>query len=212
MTTFKGLLGVAAVLALAGAAHAALTITGLGTAAPPTTWSGGDLIAAPLNPAPVFADVSSAPLDFDPDKNVLFSIPLSHRTIGFGWATWSHGYTGDVYYTNGALSVTMTFDQTDMQAFYFYAEPNPFRVHDFTVTAVNDLGESVSASAAIDGASGAQGFLITAPDLTRKIMSITVSSDVDFAIGEFGYAKTIPAPAALALLGLAGLASRRRRA
>jgi hypothetical protein len=206
---------VAAALAVCGVANAVLSITPLGTGAPPTVYFKPDgsgpfgLIAAPLNPAPVFADVTSAPLDRD--KNVLFSIPLSHRTIGFGWATWSHGYTGDVYYTNGATAVTMSFDQDDMQAFYFYAEPNPFGLFDFTVTATSSDGHTSTVTALIEGSAGAQGFLI-ATDGLRKLGTITVSSSVDFAIGEFGYAKTIPVPGALALLGLAGLAGRRRRA
>jgi hypothetical protein len=210
MTTLKGLLGVASVLALAGAVNA--SITSLGTAGPPASYTAPGGGVFPLIPAmddtsPVFGDVSSAPLG--PGKNVLFSIPMSHRQIGSGWGTWSHGYTGDVYYTNGASSVTLTFDQKDMQAFYFYAEPNFFGLHPMTFSATGG-GTTQSVSAMVEGSAGAQGFLVTAD----KIDSITISIDDggDFAVGEFGYAKSIPAPGALALLGLAGFASRRRRA
>ena len=212
MTTLKGMLSVAAVLAVAGAANAALTITGLGTGAPPTTYNKPGvgiqpLIAAVDDTSPVFGDVSSAPLG--PGKNVLFSIPLSHRSIGSGWGSWSHGYSGDVYYTNGASSVTLSFDQKDMQAFYFYAEPNFFGLHGMTFTATGG-GTSQTVTAMVEGSAGAQGFLVVAD----KIDSIVISMDdgTDFAVGEFGYAKSIPAPGALALLGLAGFASRRRRA
>jgi hypothetical protein len=212
MTTLKGMLGVAAVLAVAGAANAALTITGLGTGAPPTQYDKPGFGMQPLTAAmddtsPVFGDVSSAPLG--PGKNVLFSIPLSHRQIGSGWATWSHGYTGDVYYTNGASSVTLTFDQKDMQAFYFYVEPNFFGLHPFSITA-NGGGASQTVTAMVEGSAGAQGFLVVADKIDSIVIDLT--DFTDFAVGEFGYAKSIPAPGALALLGLAGLAGRRRRA
>ena len=40
--------------------------------------------------------------------SLTFSSPHSVRQIGFGWATWSHGYAGNVFYTNGSTSITMT--------------------------------------------------------------------------------------------------------
>jgi len=52
-----------------------------------------------------------------------FSQPLTHTEVGAGWATWSHGYTGDVYFS----ATTLTLDLPDgIGAFYFYAEPDPF--------------------------------------------------------------------------------------
>lgn len=215
MTMCRNILGMAAALAIGSVAAAVLSITPLGTSAPPAQYfkpdgSGPfDLIAAPSDPTPVFTDVTSAP--FDRSKNVLFSIPLSHRTIGDGWSTWSHGYTGDVYYSNGETAVSMSFDQDDIQAFYFYAQPNPFGLFDFDITATSSDGHTATVTALIEGFAGAQGFLIVT-DGIRKLASISVSSRVDFAIGEFGFAKTIPASAAFALFGLAGFASRRRRA
>jgi len=214
MTTFRGLLGVAAVLALAGAANAAMTITGLGTAAPPTTFfkpgfGTVPLIPAPPDPSPVFGDVTSAPLA--PGKNVLFSIPLSHRMIGSGWGSWSHGYAGDVYYTNGAASVDLSFDQTDLNAFYFYVEPNFFGLHDMTITGFAD-GQTATATASVEGFAGAQGFLLVTDGIKKlDSISIVMLDGTDFAVGEFGWAKTVPAPGALALLGLAAVAGRRRR-
>ena len=107
---------------------------------------------------------------------------------------------------------TLSFDQEDMQAYYFYGEPNGFGLHPVTVTATDDFGLAQTATELIEGQAGAKGFLI-ATDGASKISSITISNSkgMDFAIGEFGWAKTIPAPGALALLGLSGLIGGRRR-
>src|SRR5262245_7599632 len=77
---------------------AAISITQLGSAAPPASLGGMPMTPAIPDPAPLagFPLVSFAPLTAG--KSVLFSTPISHRKIGSGWATWSHGYTGDVYY------------------------------------------------------------------------------------------------------------------
>lgn len=212
--TSSTLLHAAAMLAFVGAAEAALTITPLGTDAPPTSFiPPGSAQSFPLIPAiddttPILDIVTS--VAFAPEKHVLFSIPMQHRAIGEGWATWSHGYTGDVYYAMGAPSVTMTFDQADMQAFYFYVEPGPFGLWDFTISATSDDGHSASIDATIEGFAGAQGFLI-ATDGVRKLSAITVTpASADFSIGEFGWSKTVPAPGALALLAVAGFSRRCR--
>ncbi|MFN8332426.1 MAG: hypothetical protein U0T81_14620 [Saprospiraceae bacterium] len=54
---------------------------------------------------------------------IQFNLPVNHREVpAGGWATWSHGYTGDVYATfGGALSRTITLP-TNTRAFYLYIE------------------------------------------------------------------------------------------
>src|SRR5687768_13706855 len=90
---------------------------GPGTAAPPAT-------LGPYTITPFGADVQ--PLNTNvttvagPTGTLTFSAPVSHRAVGSGWATWSHGYTGDVYYTDTATSVTMTMP-AGTGAFRFYA-------------------------------------------------------------------------------------------
>ena len=120
-----------------------------------------------------------------PGGDILFSPSLYHQRIGLGWATWSHGYPGDVYATFGPVSATVTLPP-GTSAFYLYAEPNPFAV--FTITAVAQDGTS-SGPIAVDGFAGASyyGFYSTGSD---TISSVTVSSGVDFAIGEFGIASS----------------------
>src|SRR5690242_18962551 len=69
--------------------------------------------------------------------DITFSQDVDHVRIGSGWATWSHGDSGDVCWTEGATSLTMTLPPAT-SAFYFYAEPNPFAT--FTVTATTQDG------------------------------------------------------------------------
>jgi len=160
-----------------------------GTGAAPGTLGGFIMTPFPLNDEdpPPGSDVTyvTSPCGWG---QIDFSIPLNHRRIqgagGYGyWGSWSHGYVGDVYYTNGAVSVTITLPQPAC-AFYFYVEPNPFGVTQFT--AVGDDGAS-SGSFGVEGSEGAQYVGIYGEGL----VSVTISSDnaaTDFAIGEFGIA------------------------
>jgi hypothetical protein len=192
-------------------AHGGLMAVDLGTAAPPGTLGPYTMTPFPGDGRPLFTSVTSVPSPLG--GNVGFSIPLDHRKVGIGWATWSHGYAGDVYYTRGANTVTLTM-AGDTGAFYFYAEPNPFGKYDITAQAGNNTILTLN----VDGNSGARGFGFYA-DPGQTLTAITISSTVDFAIGEFGVAhKQTPEPTTLALAGLAGLtlggysfARRRRR-
>lgn len=201
----KNLVSFAAVLALTAGSQAAIQVVDLGTGAPPATVGGYNMIAFGDDTRGVFGDVSGVGVaDGSPFGTIGFSPDVNHREIGAGWATWSHGYTGDVYYSNGALSVTITLAPMT-GAFYFYAEPNPFAVH--TITAVSG---NTTLSIPVDGNGGANGWGFYTDDFSA-LTSITISSDADFAIGEFGAAR-VPAPGAgaLALAGL-GMIARRRR-
>jgi hypothetical protein len=177
----------------AGAAVAAIGVSiAPGTAAPPPTLAGYQMTPFGDDIRPVFADVTDVPLPpitighpmSRPTGSILFSQAMSHREIGAGWASWSHGYTGDVYYTNGSTSMTTTMP-AKVGAFYLYAEPNPFAIINMTVVGRDGNGHQVSTTVAVNGAGGAQyfGFYNTS---FGAVTSITVSSSVDFAIGEFG--------------------------
>src|SRR6185503_6354796 len=97
--------------------------------APPATLGGITMNKPAFNPG-VFGDVTSA--DIGGGRSTTLIAPHSLRAIGSGWATWSHGYTGNVYYTNGATQ-SGGFVTAGTKAFYLYAEPNPFGLFDMTV-------------------------------------------------------------------------------
>ena len=196
---------VIALLALAGAAQAQIAVADLGTGAAPGTLGGysmqafGDDTRATQS---IVNDITTA--DGAPFGTLGFGAGVDHRQVGLDWSTWSHGYTGDVYYSNGAQSLVLNLP-ANTGAFYFYAEGNPFDVRSITATA-ND-GTFLTLN--VDGSGGANGygFWSTGGALT----SITVATDTDFAVGEFGIARAVPTPGAAALLGLGGLAAIRRR-
>ncbi len=172
-------------LGLAAAVQAGVIATpGPGTGAPPAVLGGHAMTAFPADGRPLLQDVSDVSA---PGGGVVgFSPSLNHRQIGSGWSTWSHGYTGDVYYTNGASAATLTLP-ANTYAFYFYAEPNDFGA--WTITATTANGAHLTKS--VVGLSGAQffGFYGTDGD-TLSTIAITADGGANgFAIGEFGIAR-----------------------
>ncbi len=157
-----------------------------GSGSPPATL-GGHTMTAFGNDARGLVDVTNVP---DPAGTILFDPALQHLTVPDGWATWSHGYTGDVYFTgtSSGSDSTVTIDlPAATKAFAFYAEPNTFA--SFTVEAIADDGTS-SEPIDIEGDSGARyfGFYGTGE---QSVASITISaSDPEgFAVGEFSISR-----------------------
>jgi hypothetical protein len=152
------------------------TIAQLGTLAPPRSLCGKTMTPFPADPRPTFGDETTvaSPLG----GNVTFSTPCSHRVIGGGWGSWSHGYTGDVYYTNGSANLTMGLPANS--AFYFYVEPNPFALIEFEIT-----DGSATVVECINGSSGAAGYGFCG---ASKVGVRTTDGVTDFAVGEFGIA------------------------
>src|SRR5262245_46265683 len=98
----------AAVLASFPALTGMADITGVpgGTAAPPTSLGPFAVTAFPDDARPNFNLVGDVPSPLG--GNVSFSTDLLHVEVGDGWQSWSHGYTGDVYYElNQATSLTL---------------------------------------------------------------------------------------------------------
>jgi hypothetical protein len=113
-----------------------------------------------------------------------FASALDHELVGEGWLTWSHGYGGDVYMSDGSHTATVLLPP-GTRAFYLYAEPDIFE--DFNVSAMAGDGTS-SGPVTVYGESGAKyfGFYATG---SRELSSITVTADDVVAIGEFGIAR-----------------------
>ena len=138
--------------------------------------------------------------------DLTFDIGHSLRMIGSGWATWSHGYTGQVFYNNGSYATGYTTPD-GVSAVDAYIEPNPFSEQYFTITGYGADGSSATIDVTAHGSSGASHFGFVGMGTT--ITGFDIEGTSDWAIGEFRVG--VPAPGALALLGLAGLAGRRRR-
>lgn len=116
-----------------------------------------------------------------PTGTIAFPVPLEHELVGFGWATWSNGYAGDVYMSDDSDSARVQLP-AGTRAFYLYAEPNVFQ--DFNVTATSSEGTS-SGPVVVFGDSGARYFGFYALGRSR-LTEITVTADDLVAVGEFG--------------------------
>lgn len=176
----------------------------------------GSVFGVPTEPAPfnpgLFTETTSTP--GAEDTLITFSPRVTVLQVGTGWATWSGGYTGNVFYPNGATSLTVGFTVPGgpdwIIAAQLYAEPNPFGVFEISASAVDSSGaSSATVTQAVEGNGGASGWGFYAPD--SFLRSITISSDVNFAIGDLATKLFIPAPSSLALLAAGGLAGLHRR-
>lgn len=204
-----------AVAALTTPALAGIGVDLLETSAPPTVLHGLPMTAAVLDQRPIFADVVDARLDAAGDCTVTFDGAMTHYRIGIGWPTWTHGYLGDAYYTNGRGAARLTFDPADqIDRFILYVEPNSISAT-FTLTGTADTGETVAGSAFVEYSGGARGWAFRT-DTGNVLTSITIENDVfgggiDFAFGEFSYHK-VPAPSVFGVIAAwPVLAGRRRR-
>ncbi|MDO9263733.1 MAG: IPTL-CTERM sorting domain-containing protein [Desulfosalsimonadaceae bacterium] len=182
------------------AVQAAVLFTDLGTAAPPATVSTYTLI--PFDQAPQAAIADSTDVTTIPGCPVPGTLTtgasVNKRTIGSGWATWSHGYTGVVYMGGSEIVLNLP---PDTQAFYFYAEPDSFST--MVISAETDSGAS-SGDINVTGASGANGFAFYT-NAGESITTITVATNDTFmAIGEFGIAQAAE-PAAIPTMNEWGL-------
>jgi hypothetical protein len=170
-----------------------------GTNAPPSTLGPYNMTAFGPDSQPACpADGHVVTGVTDPAGTIGFSSGLSHDLATVScWATWSHGYTGDVYddsTTNtGAATVPAQITITlpsGTNAFYFYAEPVQFAILTVTATAQNG---TTSGAVSVNGEGGAKyfGFYGTG-GMTVSSITVTSSDNFGFAVGEFGINTTPP--------------------
>jgi len=158
------------------------------TKAPPTKLGPYTMVVLPSDGTAV--GTSETSIGAPGGKSIKFSVTVTHEDIGNGWATWSNGYTGSVYFDQGRfLTITLP---PGTKAFYLYAEPNRFKTYGFKVKAKGGPG---SKGEKIFGNSGARffGFYATGKKtLTAIIVNggphIVTGSSKGFAVGEFGIA------------------------
>ena len=194
MKTFASFLGTMLLICLVAlppsAARASISGEPRGTAAPTATLGPYTMTPFPVDTRPLgeYFDFVDSPLGgivgFSPDV-VHFAISTTQ-----GWPNWSHGYTGDVYWTStGVSSVELTLP-AQTGAFYFYAQPRS----NSGLVNITASSNSTTISQDVDSNGGASYFGFYA-DGTDTLSSITITSitsstsDIDFAVGEFGIAE-----------------------
>jgi hypothetical protein len=158
--------------------------TPLSTDAPPATAGPYTLTAFANDARPNHDLVTTVPCPVV-GGNITFSIPMVHTKVGDGWATWSHGYTGDLYFVefpDDLESFTISLPP-NVGAFMWYMEPNVFST--FTVVYSASDG-TTSGTQPVEAENGASGFGWYAP-VGQTITSITMR-DFDTETIEFGFA------------------------
>ena len=178
---------------------AAIVAYDLGTAAPPATLGGLPMTAFETAPQNAIADLSNITnIPGGPGGTSLFvSAGMTKVSVpSGGWVTWSHGYTGAVYDSDGALNRIVALP-AGATAFYLYVEGGAFTTSNVTVESNNGTRLTV----AVDGNGGASGYGFAATGPGETISAVTVSADpssTGFAIGEFGISMVAPGAVATA--------------
>lgn len=176
----------------------------LGTAPPSAQIGGWDMHAAPFD-SRLFQDVLSCPDVLGGD--ISFDRPANCRQVGTSWGTWSHPYTGNVYWIGeDARELAVTF-MPGTKAVSFYLEPQFGLVFDFTIVGSDGLS-TVALTESIDGFGGAAGFAFYT-DGPGDVAGLHLTSNGSFAIGEFATGRAVPAPPAILAAVFSGI--RRRR-
>ncbi len=198
MKTFASFLGTMLLIRLVALplcpARASIFGEARGTAVPAATLGDYTMTPFPADPRPTIPKPYVTSVDSPLGGTVDFSIQLLHFTIPT-WPNWSHGYTGDVYWTTINISSVELTLPAQTGAFYFYAQPRP-NSGTVTITASSN-GVTVSQDVDSDGGAAYFGFYA---DGTDTILSIMITSstdfavDTDFAVGEFGIAEALQAP------------------
>lgn len=149
---------------------------------PPDAMCGCEPTPFPDDRRPTYEDVDFVPSPCESGGDILFSIPMNHRWVPDSWMTWSHGYVGDVYFSNGASDVTLTLPPGSC-GFYFYVQPSDWNLYEFQVTVNGSLScEPFS----VEGEGGATFVGVCGPALqTIRIVNTDGMAD-GFAVGEFG--------------------------
>ena len=211
----------ASLLPLSVCCSAAIIVdTSPGTGAPPGTLGGYSMVAFPDDPTPegtMITQLAPPPtalvtgnLEFATEDG----LGVEHMLVGPSprlWDTWSHGYTGDLYF-NADNDLLLFHLPLRTMAFSMNIQPNLKDDFEFVV-----FGDRTFAVLDINGNGGARyvGFYSNTADPLDLVYIRQTSEDSDgFAVGEFMINGIIPEPgtwAGLTALGLGVWALARRR-
>ena len=192
-------LSTAAIAVTVGAGTAAaanplvVAVTSPGTATPPNFLGPYFMRSLPTTDPNVSEFSTTCGLD------VISWVPCANlRYIGSGWATWSHGYTGSVYFLQGAGDIATINLPSNTNAFSFDIESNNFNptapatAFTFVVDASGSgaPGTTTAVTVAPNGTSSARyvGFYSKAPSKANLIQALKITclgGCNGFAVGEF---------------------------
>jgi len=168
-------------------AGAAVVFVNLGTAGPQSAV--GPFAVTPYDLAPQTAIPNQTNTSVIPGSplppDTITSFQVQKRTVGNGWTSWSHGYTGPVFFTVPVVP-PLTLAIAPAHAFYVYVEPAAFG-QPFAVSVITNAGGS-SGPVLVDASGGATGFgFYTTAD--ESITAVTIDADPNaqgFAFAELG--------------------------
>ena len=154
----------------------------LGTGAPPATYKTYTMSPNQPEGSPILSFVTEAP-GLNGANPIKFDRPVQYRQVPSTWSTWSHGYTGPVYY-EGGVELEMTIPD-EVCAFIFYLEPNAFSSFNFNVSFSDGYYLNVN----VNGLAGAVGIAVAKDAVHGFPKTINIyNTDLcagGFAVGEF---------------------------
>ncbi len=156
-----------------------------GSGSPPATLGPYQMTKFGKDTQPVGGVVSVA----GPTGTVGLKFEVEHLKVGAtGFTSWSNGYAGDIYHSNGEGFTQFDFTlPPGTRAFYFYAQPSDVIASTGLIATTPDGATSGTVSATPDGGAMYFGFYATGSAPLTEI-DVRNTSDATFAVGEFGIA------------------------
>jgi hypothetical protein len=192
--------------------------------------STGQAATIPMQPSPAYLASTSLITFAEPDEalvsqitngaqTIAFSSLMRASTVGDNWASWgsppdTESATPRVLWSGlddnfDPVTTVGFFLSQPVSIFGFEAEPGPTNTHTITVSFLMGGVLQQTVTRDVDGNAGALLFAVVA-DPGTFFDSLTITSDADWAAGQFRYAPSgpaagVPEPASAALVA-AGMA------
>ena len=183
-----------ALAAASFAANAAIVFTNLGTGAPPSTLGGYSMTMFSPSAQAAIPDSYGTPIYVIPGgpsgSTITVAPGVYKATATISWnSSWSHGYTGPMYYSGSVTQATLTLP-AGTKAFFLYTQSNYYGTYNMTVSTNSGAtsGPVAVNMGQLPPTDGATGFAFHAT-AGETISSVTITGPGDgsgFAFGEFG--------------------------